>query len=79
LKPMQTRVEAAAYRVEARYLVDADQPWRALRAWLHAFLLHPPTALARLNLLLSSLLGLLGLSPLRQTILDWRRKRLAAS
>jgi glycosyltransferase involved in cell wall biosynthesis len=77
LKPLRTRVPAAAYRVEARYLVDADRPWRALRAWLHAFLLHPPTALARLNLLLSSLLGLFGLTALRHAVLDWRRKRLA--
>jgi glycosyltransferase involved in cell wall biosynthesis len=78
LKPIRTRARAAAYRVEARYLVDAGQPWRALRAWMHALLLHPPTALARLNLLFSSLLELCGLSALRQAILDWRRKRLAA-
>jgi glycosyltransferase involved in cell wall biosynthesis len=78
LKPIRRRARAAAHRVEARYLVDAGQPWRALGAWMQAFLLHPPTALARLNLLFSSLLGLCGLSALRQTILDWRRKRLAA-
>jgi glycosyltransferase involved in cell wall biosynthesis len=78
MQPIRTRVQAAAYRVNARYLVDADQPWGALRAWLRAFLLHPPTALARLNLLLSSLLALLGLRALRQSVLEWRRKRLAA-
>ena len=78
LNPIRSRARAAAYRVESRYLVDADQPWRALRAWLHAFLLHPPTALARLNLLLSALLGIFGLRALRQSILAWRRRRLAA-
>jgi len=78
LSPIRRRARAAAYRVEARYLVDADQPWRALRAWLHAFILHPPTALARLNLLSSSLLGVFGLGAVRRSVLDWRRKRLTA-
>jgi glycosyltransferase involved in cell wall biosynthesis len=69
---------AAAYRVNARYLIDGGQPWAALRSWMHALLLHPPTALRRLNLLASALLAGLGLDRVRQLIVQWRQRRLSA-
>jgi GT2 family glycosyltransferase len=75
LRRVGRRADAAVQRVNARYLLDDGQSWRALRAWLHALVLHPPTALARLNLLASALLDLLGLAVVRRLVLDLRKKR----
>jgi hypothetical protein len=70
------RAPAAANRVNARYLLDGGQPWAALLAWTRALLLHPPTALARMNILVSALLQLSGLGRLRELYLTRRRERL---
>ncbi|MGE5072888.1 MAG: glycosyltransferase family 2 protein [Anaerolineae bacterium] len=77
LRRVSRRADAAAQRVNARYLLDDGQSWQALKAWGRALLLHPPTALARLNLLASALLNLLGLGAVRQALLDLRKKRLS--
>ncbi len=69
------RARASAHRVDARYLLDGGQPWAALKAWMRALLIHPPTALARLNILVSALLQLSGLGRLRETYLRRRRGR----
>ena len=69
------RALASAHRVDARYLLDGGQPAASLAAWTRAFFIHPPTALARLNLLGSALLNLTGLGKLREQILN-RRKSL---
>lgn len=78
LAPILTQVErrarASAYRVDARYLLDGNHPLLALKAWIRALFLHPPTALARLNILASVLLTLLGLQKTRIWYLE-RRKR----
>ncbi len=71
------RARASAQRVNSRYLLDDGQAWPALRAWLRAFWIHPPTALARLNLLVSAILSLLGLGAVREAFLRDRQKRLA--
>ena len=71
------RARAAAQRVNARYLLDDGQAWPALQAWGRAFRIHPPTALARLNLLASALLNLLGLGALREAVLRYRQRRLS--
>lgn len=70
------RARAAAHRVDARYLLDGGQPAAALSAWRRAFFLHPPTALRRLNILISSILNLLGLGKLREVVLQWREGRI---
>ena len=75
---VERRARASAHRLDARYLVDGGQPWSALKAWLRAFGIHPPTALARLNLLASALLGSLGLGVVRRAILRLRQKSLSA-
>jgi tetratricopeptide (TPR) repeat protein len=74
LAGMARRAHASAYRVSARYLLDDGQPARALTAWIHALAIHPPTAFARMNLLVSALLMLVGLQKLREWFLK-RRKR----
>jgi glycosyltransferase involved in cell wall biosynthesis len=77
LRRVGRRAKAAAERVNARYLLDGGQAWRALQAWGRALYIHPPTALARLNLLGSALLSLMGLGAVREAVLRWRQKRLS--
>lgn len=74
---LRRRARASAHRVDARYLVDGGLPLEALKAWLRALLLHPPTALTRVNLLGSALLQLAGLESIRQRVLRRRQDRLA--
>ncbi len=76
-QPVARRARAAAQRVNARYFLDDGQPWAALRAWGRALRIDPPTALARLNLLVSALLQLLGLGAVREAVLRYRQKRLS--
>jgi GT2 family glycosyltransferase len=68
------RARASAHRVDARYLLDGGQSLPALKAWTRALFIHPPTALARLNIFSSALLNLGGLESLREFVLR-RRKR----
>jgi GT2 family glycosyltransferase len=66
---------ASAHRVNARYLLDGGRPWRSLVAWFRALSIHPPTALARLNILVSAFLQLSGLGKLREVVLRHRQAR----
>jgi cellulose synthase/poly-beta-1,6-N-acetylglucosamine synthase-like glycosyltransferase len=75
LSKIGRRAQASAYRFDARYLLDGSQPWPALKAWMRALLIHPPTALARLNILASALLYLSGLGGLREMYLQRRQAR----
>ncbi|HLO16403.1 MAG TPA: glycosyltransferase family 2 protein [Anaerolineales bacterium] len=71
---VERRALASAYRYDARYLLDGGQPASALGAWFRALFLHPPTALARLNIFVSAILNLIGLSKLRASILQRRQR-----
>jgi glycosyltransferase involved in cell wall biosynthesis len=73
---VERSARASAHRVDARYLLDGGQPWSALKAWVRALFIHPPTALARLNILISALLHLIGLGKLREMYLQRRQTRL---
>ena len=75
LHRVRYRARASVYRVNARYLLDDGQSWNALKAWIRAWIIHPPTALARLNLLGSALLNLLGLRRVREAILHRRQSQ----
>jgi GT2 family glycosyltransferase len=68
------RARASAYRVDARYLLDSGQPAQALAAWTRALTTHPATALARINILVSALLMLVGLQKLREWFLEQRKQ-----
>ncbi len=72
LAKVNRRARASAHRVDARYLLDGGKPAAALSAWTKALFIHPPTALARLNILVSATLNLLGLGRLRGRILERR-------
>lgn len=80
LAPVLTRIplraRASAHRVDARYLLDGGQSAKAIFAWMRALFIHPPTALARLNILVSAILNLFGLGKLRGKILHRRRESL---
>jgi len=76
LARVRSRALASAQRVDARYLLDSGQPVSALRAWTRALMLHPPTALVRLNLPVSSLLEIIGMGKIRDLYLERRRGRL---
>src|SRR5690349_4781860 len=77
LSGLERRALASAHRYDARYLLDGGQPAAALGAWFRALFIHPPTALARLNILISAILELLGLSKLRNMILQRRQRILS--
>jgi GT2 family glycosyltransferase len=72
---VERRARASANRVDARYLLDGGRPASALMAWLRALLIHPPTALARLNIFVGAMLKMLGLDRLRAMYLKSRSKR----
>jgi GT2 family glycosyltransferase len=71
------RAHASVNRYDARYLLDGGQPAAALGAWFRALFIHPPTALRRLNLFVSALLSLTGLSKLRDFVLRRRQQKFA--
>ena len=71
---VERRARASAHRVDARYLLDGGRPTSALMAWMRALFIHPPTALARLNIFVSAILNLLGLSILHEAILRRRQR-----
>ncbi len=72
LAKVNRRARASAHRVDARYLLDGGQPSKALSAWGRALLIHPPTALARMNIIISAVLNLMGLEKLREVVLKDR-------
>ena len=72
---VERRARASAQRVDARYLLDGGQSLSALKAWVRALFIHPPTALARLNIFVSIMLHLCGLSTLRNYVLQVRQQK----
>jgi hypothetical protein len=76
LAKVSRRARASAHRVDARYLLDGGQPAAALSAWMRALMIHPPTALARMNLFFSAVLNLSGLGRVRSIILENRRRKM---
>lgn len=77
LRRVESRARASAHRLNARYLLDAGRPQEALRAWRQALVMHPGTAFARTNLLVSALLELANLGQIRKRILRRRQERLS--
>lgn len=75
LAKVSRRARASAHRVDARYLLDGGLPAKALAAWMRALFIYPPTALARINILVSSILNLLGWGKLREEVLRQREAR----
>ncbi len=77
LKRVYRRARASAYRVNARYSLDAGDAWSSLVNWVQALWLHPSTALARINLFGSAIFELIGLAWIRRRVLTSRSQRLS--
>lgn len=75
IRPLLRRGRASAQRLNARYQLDGGRPGAALAAWVRALMVHPPTALKRLNIPASALLEMIGLGGLRRLILKNRQKQ----
>lgn len=75
IRTVERRARASAHRVDARYLLDGGKSASALKAWMRAFFIHPPTALARMNIFVSALLNLMGLDFVRELFLSRRSRR----
>jgi len=73
LATVSRRAQASAHRVDSRYLLDGGLPAQAISAWMRALFIHPPTALARINIFVSAVLNLLGLGKLRDVVLKKRK------
>lgn len=78
LAKVHRRANASASRVDARYLLDGGHPAKALSAWMRALFIHPPTALARMNIFVSAGLNLLGLGKMREAVLRARESQYKA-
>jgi GT2 family glycosyltransferase len=76
---VERRALASAHRYDARYLLDGEQSASALAAWFRALFIHPPSAWARLNIFVSALLNLTGLSRIREAILRRRKRKLSGN
>jgi hypothetical protein len=76
---VKRRALASAHRYDSRYLLDGGQAASALGAWFRALFIHPPTALARLNIFVSAMLALTGLNRLRRAILRRRQRKLSGN
>lgn len=75
LAKVERRARASAHRVNARYLLDGGRAAQSLAAWMRALFIHPPTALARMNILVSGILNVLGLEGVRAKVLRRRMSR----
>jgi glycosyltransferase involved in cell wall biosynthesis len=75
LAKVNRRARASAHRVDARYLLDGGKSAASLSAWMRALFIHPPTALARMNIFVSAVLNLSGLGKFRESVLQKRKQR----
>jgi len=69
-KKNEKAIMAGAYRLSARYFLDADRPRKAFTEYWQSLKLHPGTALQEWHRILYSLLALIGLSKLKKFYLD---------
>lgn len=66
-------VWAGAHRFHARYLLDGDQPFASLKAYMRSLWMHPPTALTEWHRIIYAVLALLGLTRLKPLFYRLRR------
>lgn len=66
---------AAAYRINARYLLDAGQARQSFQSYLRSLFVHLPTALLEWKRILFAFVSLFGLGALRQHYNRWRKAR----
>lgn len=74
-KKNEKAIKSGAFRISARYFLDADQPKKAFSEYWQSLKLHPGTALQEWHRILYSLLATLGLSKLKKIYLDAKVRR----
>ena len=72
LSPIRLQVMAGAHRMNARYLLDGDQPWQALKAYWKGLTSYAPIVLPEWHRMVYALLSILGLKNLRRVYLKLR-------
>ena len=72
---LKNQIWAGAHRLNAFYLLDANQPGQSLKYYWKSLLAYPPTALQDWHRMLYALMSMAGLNGVGKVYLDWRRKR----
>jgi len=70
----ESKILAGAHRLNARYLLDGNQPWQAFKAYLKCLSLDFPTAMTEWYRILFSLAAILGLGKLKYLHPRWRKR-----
>lgn len=71
----QRKVLAGAHRLNARYLLDGNQPGPALKAYGQAMKFDPEYALHHWHRMIYALLSLMGIKGLERWYFSWQKKR----
>jgi glycosyltransferase involved in cell wall biosynthesis len=71
----ENAIKSGAFRISARYYLDADLPRKAFSEYWKSLSLHPGTALQEWHRIFYSLLATLGLSKLKRIYLDIKTRR----
>ncbi|MFZ5884734.1 MAG: glycosyltransferase family 2 protein [Chloroflexota bacterium] len=75
LARVRRQSRAAAYRINARYLLDAGQAPQSFQSYLQSLVIHPKTALVEWKRILFAFLSLFGLGILHKHYNRWRKAR----
>jgi glycosyltransferase involved in cell wall biosynthesis len=75
LRPIRRRARAGAFFLQARYLRDGGDTWKALRSWHQGLFLAPSLLPRHFSLGVSIWLSALGLDSLRHLVLRHREKQ----
>lgn len=73
-KENERAIQAGAYRLSARYLLDADLPNPALSEYFQSLKFHPQTALKEWHRIIYCLFAFAGISKIKKIFLDARSK-----
>lgn len=71
--PIKKSIQAGAHRINARYLLEADKPVKALKGYWNGMLADPAIVLPEFHRMLYCLFAMLGLKPLKSLYLSMRR------
>ena len=70
----KNKIWAGAHRINARYLLDGEQPWAAFKSYLQCIFADLPTALPEWYRIVFSLAATVGLGNLKRLHSGWRKQ-----
>lgn len=70
----KNKIWAGAHRINARYLLDGEQPWAAFKSYLKCIFADLPTALPEWYRIVFSLAAMVGLGNLKRLHSGWRKQ-----